>query len=257
MKTWIPAILLCGALIGLWFFHQAKTRGLAEEEVEKLHEKISALNGLNENLRNQITALRSPVVPPQPEAWVSEDDDAVMGDKNAPLTLIEFSEFQCPYCARFTEETFWRIKRDYIDTGRLRFVFRDFPLSFHEYAAKAAEAAECADDQGMFWEMQELLFANHTQIGPDDLKHYAEKLGLFMPDFNFCMESGKNAAEVQKDIQDGARAGVTSTPSFFLGLTGEGGRIQGTLIKGAKPFEVFRQMIEAKLSEAGKGSETR
>ncbi|MDX1764645.1 MAG: DsbA family protein, partial [bacterium] len=174
------------------------------------------------------------------------------GDRNAPVTMIEFSEYQCPFCARFSTQTLPEIVKTYVDTGKVRVVFRDYPLPFHQNATKAAEAAECAGDQGLFWEMHDLLFANPEKLAPQDLTGYAEQLGLYMPDFTFCMESGKNAAEVAGDLQDGKKAGVNSTPSFFIGVTGPEDKIEGTFIKGAKPFEAFKVAIEKALDEAAK-----
>ncbi len=250
MKSWYLFILSGLVLVGLALFYQLKVRTL-EQKMQELKTENTSLKDSITKLNQENKTLRSRLTPPVRQSWVSIDDDEMMGDQNAPLTLIEFSEFQCPYCARFSNQTFQEIKKQYIDTGKLKFVFRDYPLAFHENASRAAEAAECAGDQGLYWEMNKLLFENYTKIGIEDLKQYAERLGLFMPDFLFCLESGKNAAEIQKDMHDGKQAGVMSTPSFFIGLSREDGRIFGTFIKGAKPFKTFQQMFEQTLRQAG------
>ncbi len=171
---------------------------------------------------------------------VSVDDDPFRGMKNAPVTIIEFSDFQCPYCARFFEQTLPLIEKNYIDTGKARIVYRDFPLGFHENAEKAAEAAECADEQGKFWEYHDKLFENQGAIGVSNLKQYAESIGLNIEKFSSCLDSGEMASEVKEDAKDGTKYGVTGTPSFF---------INGINIVGAQPYAVFEQIINMELGK--------
>jgi len=149
---------------------------------------------------------------------VSADDDAVLGNKNAPVTIIEFSDFECPFCGRFFSQTLPSIKKSYIDTGKVKLVYRDFPLSFHPNAQKAAEAAECAKEQGKFWEMHDLLFEKGVSGGINSFKQYAKDLGLDTVKFNSCLDSGRYTNEVQKDSQDGQSYGVSGTPTFFTKL---------------------------------------
>jgi protein-disulfide isomerase len=166
------------------------------------------------------------------------DDDAVKGDPNAPVIMVEFSDFECPFCTRFYTQTLPAITEQYIDTGKVKFVYRDFPLNFHPNAQKAGEAAECADDQDKFWEMHDILFENGVAGGSDTFKGYAADLGLDTDAFDECLDSGKYADEVQKDLADGSALGVSGTPAFF---------INGVFISGAQPFEVFQQVIEQEL----------
>jgi len=167
------------------------------------------------------------------------DDDTIKGDANAPVTIVEWSDFECPFCTRFYKETLSQIEENYIRTGKVKFVYRDFPLSFHANAQKAAEAAECAGEQENFWEMHDLLFENGVSRGTGSFKQYAADLGLDTASFNECLDSGKYASEVQKDFQDGQIAGITGTPGFI---------INGVLVSGAQPFEVFQQIIEGELA---------
>ena len=173
---------------------------------------------------------------------VSADDDPALGKDNAPVTIIEFSDFQCPFCQRFRQETFDQIKTNYIDTGKVRFVYRDFPLdSIHPLAQKAAEAAECADDQGKFWEYHDLLFEKQQEWASADeskFKDYVKDLSLDTDKFNKCLDDNKYADEVKKDFQDGAQAGVQGTPSFF---------INGKQLSGAQPYPAFQAAIDAEL----------
>lgn len=174
---------------------------------------------------------------------VSVDDDPFLGQSNAPVTVIEFSDFQCPFCRRFVEETLQEIKRNYVDTGKIRWVYRDYPLSqIHPYAEKAAEAADCAGEQGRFWEYHDLLFKNQAVWSAGgatvEFRKYASSLGLEEGRFNSCLDSGKYADEVSKDLADGLKAGVEGTPTFF---------VNGVKVVGAQPYDVFKTAIDAQL----------
>ena len=175
---------------------------------------------------------------------VSVDNDAVRGDKNAPITIIEFSDYQCPFCGRFFQQTLPQIEDNYIKTGKVKIIYRDFPLSFHPEAQKGAEAAECAGEQGKYWEMHDKIFANQDAMSIASYKSWASELKLDANKFNSCLDSGKYASEVQKDFDDGSKAGVSGTPTFFIGNDKDG---YVTLV-GAQPYQAFQQAIEAELA---------
>ncbi|MGE5124909.1 MAG: thioredoxin domain-containing protein [Betaproteobacteria bacterium] len=166
-------------------------------------------------------------------------DAPVRGNPKAPVTVVEFSDFQCPYCVR-ARPTVARVREAYGD--KLRWVFRHFPLSFHQYAEKAGEAAACAGDQGRFWEMHDRLWANHAKLEVPDLKAYAAALGLDPAAFDRCLDSGRHAGLVDRDLQAGASYGVSGTPAFF---------VNGRPLIGAQPFEAFQQVIDDELRRAG------
>ena len=168
------------------------------------------------------------------------DDDAVKGDPDAPVTIIEWSEFECPYCARFYNQAYSQIIKEYVDTGKVKIVFRDYPLSFHKNAQKAAEAAECAGDQEKYYAMHDKLFEEGVVGGVDTFKKYAVDLGLDSTEFDNCLDSGKHAEEVAKDMAAGQAAGISGTPGFL---------INGKLVSGAQPFENFKAIIDAELGE--------
>ena len=173
-----------------------------------------------------------------PRVDVGADDDPFMGPQDAPVTLVEFSDFQCPYCRR-VQGVLKRLMTAY--QGQLKLVFRDFPLrQIHPEAQKAAEAAQCANDQGQFWPYHDRLFAE-TELGVEALKRYAVDLGLDAEGFNTCLDSEKYSQEVQNDIDDAIAVGVNATPSFF---------INGLPINGAVPFERFVEMVELALAQA-------
>ncbi len=167
------------------------------------------------------------------------DDDAVKGSSDATVTIVEFSDYQCPFCVRFYKETLGQIDDQYIKTGKVKMIYRDFPLGIHQYAQKAAEAAECAGEQNKYFEMHNKLFDKGVDGGVAAYKKYAGELGLNQGDFDSCIDSGQMAEEVAKDMQDGQRAGITGTPGFF---------INGKLVKGAQPFSVFKTEIDAALN---------
>lgn len=169
---------------------------------------------------------------------VSVDDDPSMGDADAPVTIVEFGDFQCPYCGRFTLDALKKVEEAYVDTGKVRLVFRDFPLSFHPEAQKAAEAAECADDQGKFWEYHDELFANQNKLSTAFYSATATKLDLDVAAFTECLNSDKYADEVKADIADGVAAGVRGTPSIF---------INGLMMSGAVPFSEIESVIDREL----------
>jgi protein-disulfide isomerase len=224
--------------------------GALKAEVEHINMDLAAV-------KKQLADMRRPLSQPLTQAQqpgnvvatLSTADNPSLGQPGAPITIIEFSDYQCLYCRRFSQQTLPALKADYIDTGKVHYVFRDFPLDrVHPQARKAAEAAHCARDQGKYWEMHNRLFQNHT-LDLVNLKGYARDLGLDLSTFETCLEQDKYAAEVDKDATAGATAGVTGTPSFFIGKTSENGTIEGTLMRGAQSIAVFRQVIEPLLHE--------
>ena len=173
------------------------------------------------------------------------DTDAFKGEANAPVTIIEFSDYECPFCQRFWAQTLPSINDAYIKTGKVKFVYRDFPLSsIHAQAQKSAEAAECAGEQGKYYDMHDKLFTSGVAGGVASFKQYAKDLGLDSAKFDNCLDSGKFAAEVQKDTQDGSSVGIQGTPGFLIG-TSDGK--SATLISGAYPFATFQQTVDALL----------
>ncbi len=190
----------------------------------------------------------------QQRVQVSVDDDPFLGSNDAPLTVIEFSDFQCPFCRSAYQSVITNLKKDYVETGKIKFVYRDFPLSFHPMSEKSAEAANCANGQGKFWEMHDKIFGEQAKLGTGtvqynatDLKNWASDIGLDMTAFNSCLDSGKYSQEVQKDINDGGRAGVQGTPTFFIGNSNNG----FVVIPGAVPYAAFRQVVEQEIARAG------
>ena len=174
----------------------------------------------------------------------------MLGRADAPVTFVEFSDYQCPFCQRFFATTLSAIKKQYIDTGKVRYVFRDFPLDQrHPQARKAAEAVHCAGEHGKYWEMHDLLFQNQKALGPRELAEHARTVGLDGAIFEECLSSGRHAARVDRGLADGAAVGVQGTPTFVVGKTKPGDVVEGTPIRGAQPLETFRRIIDQWLTE--------
>ncbi len=182
------------------------------------------------------TKYKTQILLEAPRVAVGVDDDPAKGSEKAPVTIVEFSDYQCPYCSR-AEAVVKQILENYKD--KVRFVYRDFPLPMHPQASKASEAAQCARDQGKFWEYHDALYADQSKLAPADLQATAERLGLKAEAFRTCLESGKYAEEVSKDLADGQKAGVSSTPSFF---------VNGIPVTGAREYSAFAEVIDRELA---------
>ena len=174
------------------------------------------------------------------DASLVTTDDPAWGPADARVTVVEFSDFQCPYCGQFKQQTYNQLRAKY--GNKIRFIFRDFPLSaIHPDAEKSAEAANCAKEQGKFWEYHDLLFANQRALSVQNLKQYATNLGLNQAKFNACLDSGQYAQEVASDQADGEANNVRGTPTFF---------INGRPLVGAQPFSEFQKVIDPQLIQA-------
>jgi protein-disulfide isomerase len=209
-----------------------------------------AIGLAEEGMLGEAYVAQEPQQQPTPSGPVEVNSEGAfsIGETDAPVTIIEFTDFQCPFCSRHALETYPQIKAEYVDTGRVRYVFMDFPLSsIHPQAQLTAEAARCAGDQGQFVAMHDLLFSRQQEwAGRDDaaelLAGYAGELGLDEAAFAECLSSGVHRAAVLADLEEGVRVGVDGTPAFF---------INGVFVSGAQPFEVFQEVIEGFLAEEG------
>jgi protein-disulfide isomerase len=181
---------------------------------------------------------------------ITVDDALFKGDKNARVSLVEFADYQCTFCARFYRETFPQIEENYIFTGKVKFFFRNFPLErSHPQAFKAAVAANCAGEQGKFWAMHHRLFTYQEELGSKDLLQHAKMLALDSSKFTRCLDSEESVAKVRKDLAEGEKAGVKVTPTFFLGLAEPNNpkiTVQKTIL-GAKSYTDFKEAIDSLL----------
>jgi len=171
---------------------------------------------------------------------VNTDGNYFKGAEDASVTIIEWSDFQCPFCERFYSNTLQQIEENYVETGKVKLVYKDFPLdSIHPQATPAAIAARCAGDQGKFWEFHDKIFENQRFLSEDSYKQWAGELGLDTATFNECFDNQEHLSAVRQDLVEGQQAGVRGTPGFL---------VNGKLISGAQPYSVFQQAIEDALA---------
>ena len=201
-------------------------------------QRAAARQALVAELRRTGPEVRVLFDAPRHEVPVSAGDPS-LGSQSAPVTIVEFSDFQCPFCQRVAP-TLKQVRDAYGD--KVRIVWKDFPLTqIHPQAFKAGEAAHCAGDQGKYWEFHDRLFANQQALQPSDLKKYAADLGLDTAAFNACLDSSKHGERVRNGVAEGTRLGVNSTPTIY---------INGRMLSGAQPFEVLKGVIDEELSRA-------
>ena len=198
----------------------------------KLYRRIDSLSARVAELSSQPAPART--------VDVSIDDDEIEGAWDAPVTIVEFTDYECVFCARYFLQIYPQIHQKYVETGKVRYVVRDFPMEFHPQAQKAAEAAECAGEQGNYWEMHYMLFENQANLSVDNYKEWAREIGLDGASFDECLDSGTMAEEIRMDVSDGFSYGVRGTPVFF---------INGKMLSGAKPFAEFDAAIQRALEE--------
>ena len=220
------------------------------KDVEELKQSQKAIQGDLQQIKNILRSRGLLEEVPQ-NLFIDISGRPFKGDKTAKLTLIEFSEYQWPFCARHVRETWPQIKKEYIDTGKVKYLFFDFPLeSIHKNAFKAAEASRCAGEQGKYWEMHDQLFANSTALETVDLFRHATTLNLDPLKFQECMDSEKNANEIRKDLMEGQKAGVKGTPSFLIGISeGDDPKIKILkVVRGAQPYPMFKEALDSLLT---------
>lgn len=259
-----------GALLALLFAGAFALSAQSDSGLSELREEIAALKKGQVAIQNDLAEIRKLVekAPPQAPAGfkpieVSLEGTPVMGSPDAKVTIVEFTDYQCPFCARHFNNTLPEIVKNYVDAGKLRYALREFPLtSIHPRATKASEAALCAGDQGKYWEMHDLIFKNPRSLGDADLLGHAGTLALDKSGFQTCLEGGKYTEQVKQDVQFGTKAGVRGTPSFVLGLTDPNNSKKFTateFLRGAQPYAAFEKAIESLLADAekpaGAGSE--
>lgn len=244
------AVLLSLTIVNFAIIYSLKEKIYTKAEVDKAIDTVYSSPKLQDLISKRVDSVSQEIQRVisrllATKVEVNVDDDPVLGDPNAKITIIEFSDFQCPFCKRFYDEALPQLQEKYIKTGIARLVYRDFPLlSIHPQALPAAIAAECADDQGKFYAMHDEIFTNQAGgLAKEQLLSFAQKIGLKMSDFTTCLENEKYKDEVLKDLDDGTAAGVEGTPAFF---------INGVPLSGAQPFSAFEPIIEKELKAAKK-----
>jgi protein-disulfide isomerase len=228
--------------------------GGRDDPHEQILRRLTEISQQLARLRADVEALKSSLsdTPPSAPEFLTamqlEADDPSLGSSDARLAVVEFSEFQCPFCRQFHEQTFAKLKSRYIDTGKVLYVFRDLPLgSIHPEAKPAAIAANCAGRQGAFWGMHHELFLNQNRLGSALYTEVARKLELDEASFRSCLVDAEIAAEIDRDVIDAARAGIQGTPNFLVGRVENGGLRDIERIGGAQPIEAFFRVLDRRV----------
>jgi protein-disulfide isomerase len=229
------------------------------EEIKALQRQMDELREAQAALKKEVQEIREilqNLLTPPPSSTGASSGTAISieglparGQPSAKVTIVAFSDYQCPHSAHFLAETYSEIDSDYILSGKVRYVFKNFPVeAIHPEAFRAHEAAACAGDQGKYWEMHDHLFANQAALAPDQLVAHAKWLGVNLDMFQKCLDNGTHTAMIRRDIEEGLRGGVQATPIFAIGLTERGSLRAMRVIIGAQPYNAFKEAIEAVLA---------
>lgn len=224
---------------GLYF--KDSSIGSESENLSSLEEKVSRIDSF---FANNVDGYGSAPETQKDavKADISIEGEPAMGDDNAPVTIVEFTDYECPFCKRYVDQTYNQIKENYVDTGKVKYVVKDFPLGFHQKAKLASIAANCAFEQlgdDAYFKMHNKIFANQDSMSQENFKSWALEIGVDEAEYDTCINNPEIAAEVDADLQEGQQNGVSGTPSFF---------INGELVVGAQPYSVFQQKIDAALN---------
>lgn len=249
----VCGIVLVGFLTAGSAFSQSNDE--LKKDIQALKEGQQAIQKDLQEIKKLIAARPAAGAPAAEQALnaiISVDGDPFKGDKNAKLTLIEFSEYQCPFCGRHVRDTYPQIDKEYVQTGKVKYVFRDLPLeSIHKSAFKAAEATHCAGEENKFWQMHDRLFENQKSLEPAMLTAHAQAVGVDTKKFQACLDSGKHAAGIRKDIAEANKYGITGTPTSVIGLTQPNDPKIKVLkvIRGAQNISAFKEALDTLLNE--------
>ena len=229
----------------LAFAGSASGQTITAQRGDEILKELRALRQAVEKLQAPAPQPAGP--PPPPDlVQIANVSGYMLGRPDAPVTIVEFTDLQCPFCNRFATTTFDQLKKDYIESGKVRFFSRDFPLDFHPQAMPAARASRCAGEQGKFWELRMALVKNASALAPAFIGQQAAALKLDMKQFDACINGTAFDSAISKDMTEGAGFSVNGTPTFFVGKTTAQG-FEGFRIVGAQPYAVFQQRIEGLL----------
>lgn len=212
--------------------------GITRSQADAILDELKQIRHLLEG-----QAKPTPIAIAPPKRAVKVEGGYTLGSETAPLTMVEYTDYQCPFCRSFEGSTFDEIRKQYIDTGKLRFVSRNLPLEIHHDAMNSAEAALCAGDQGQYWPMRELLFKSPS-LANDRIVDFAQNLKIDVPLFRSCLEGEKHKAEILNDVRDAQALQITGTPAFVIGKT-TGFGVEGYVTAGALPFAQFDAKLKA------------
>lgn len=238
--TILAVVTVVTALVAPWAAAQSDT--ITRDQASAILNELRQIRQLLE--RQAVAPGAGTARPAEARVTVGAGTVPAMGRSDAPVTIVEFTDYQCPFCQRYHMTVFDQIVKNYVNTGKARYVSRDFPLPMHEHAASAALAARCAGEQDRFWEMRHALIVNANQLGPERYTALATELQLDGPRFAQCLADRRYGPQIQQDMADGEAAGVSGTPSFVIGRATPAG-VEGVRVMGAQPYAAF----DAKLKQ--------
>lgn len=237
------------AMVVMIFCDTARADGVSREQGDAIISELRQIRQMLEKQQKPEAAQAAPA--PAERVRLKLGKEFSLGKSDAPLVMVEYTDYQCPYCNRFYTGSFPELKKQYIDTGKMRFITRDFPLDFHPHALKAAQATHCAGDQNKFWQMKDSLMTNSARLTPDLITSLARDAGLDMDKFQTCQTSGRYLTEIKDGIAAAGAIGISGTPSFVIGkVTGD--YLDGYLVVGAQPFQAFDAVAKEILAGAGR-----
>lgn len=247
---WVPAV--CAQSVA-----GDQAAAITRDQADAILQELKGIRKLLESIDKKGVAQARGRPPVPKTAKVAIKDGVTLGSDDAPVTVVEFTDYQCPYCLKFVQNTFPKLKEQFIDTGKVRWVIRDMPLGFHKNARKAAQAARCAAEQDRFWEMHHVLFANARKLEEKNLPDYAQAAGLDAPAFAECLGSTRHLAAIDASVRDAGAVQITGTPTFVVGKP-SGDWVEGNRVIGAQGLGVFQAEIRKLLAKdpavAGRGA---
>lgn len=254
--VFVVALGMCIGAATTAFAQDNQTRS----DIERLQKDVESLKKVQKAIITELRILHDQInggsdnqspAPQTVDLTIDIANAPRMGASDAQVAVVEFSDFECPYCGRHFESTLPRIADEYVKTGKVLYVIRDFPIAqLHPHALKAAEAGRCAADQGKFWPMHDMLFSNQEHLEVADLLSYAPLVGLDKDLFQQCLSSGVHTQDMKQAIAYGVSLGVSATPTFFIGrIDKDGARVRATTeLAGAYPYSIFKQKFDELLN---------
>jgi protein-disulfide isomerase len=225
------------------------------EDLAKLKDEVARLNAQQQQILDSLDELKKMIKGPgqpalKPPQTMSVAGEPFKGQPAATLAIIEYADFQCPFCRRFESEVYPQIRDNYIDTGKVKYFHRDMPLPFHEGAMPAARAAHCASEQGKFWEMHDSLLGDAAALGAADIDERAGKLGLNVSKLDECISSDRFADIIQRSVAEATEMQISGTPTFIIGTLDAQGNLMSVkkTVVGAYPFGTFKAALDPLLA---------
>jgi protein-disulfide isomerase len=248
-------ICLAGASLLLVLFSVttpvAYADGITEEQATAILNELKQIHLLLEKQQTQPVPTAVRAAPPPEIVKIAVGDSYSLGASDAPVTLVEFTDYQCPFCNKFHMNTFPELKKQFLDTSLVRFVSRDLPLEFHKNAFEAARAARCAGEQGRYWEVRDWLSSHPDTLTNEAILNAATQAGVDGHLLQACLESERHREDIRRDVAEANAIGITGTPGFVIGRT-TNGVLEGVKILGAQPYGTFESRIKQLLSAGEK-----